>query len=381
MDGLNRADLASDAHFFQTPEGLLAGTVLLVLFWCLLKLADRIPNPSAVLLIHALRRPLVLGFGIALYAGWLFGLLANKMVILTDVEVTKATASLVLFVIGRAVTIAGLKILHSSSFDHWLQKEIDDNRDRSMMVALLDRVYVIVIFMITFAAIMIAIGVSPTAVGAVLGGAGIGIGFGTQQISQNFLSGLMLFFNRPFGVGDWIQVSTFEGTVERIGWYHTRIRTFDRRPLYIPNSVFATTPIENPGRMYNRRIKVELGLRYEDLDRIAEVSSKVKAMLRNHEEIDQRQTMLVNFNQWDSSSINLLVYTFTKTTVWSEWLDVQQDVFLKIAAIVKEAGADFAFPSTTLYPGTSFNPAQPFVGVSEGGDAARASDAGRADQA
>ena len=380
MDGLNRADLASDAHFFQTPEGLLAGTVLLVLFWCLLKLADRIPNPSAVLLIHALRRPLVLGFGIALYAGWLFGLLANKMVILTDVEVTKATASLVLFVIGRAVTIAGLKILHSSSFDHWLQKEIDDDRDRSMMVALLDRVYVIVIFLITFAAIMIAIGVSPTAVGAVLGGAGIGIGFGTQQISQNFLSGLMLFFNRPFGVGDWIQVSTFEGTVERIGWYHTRIRTFDRRPLYIPNSMFATTPIENPGRMYNRRIKLELGLRYEDLDRITEVTSKVKAMLRNHEAIDQRQTMLVNFNQWDSSSINLLVYTFTKTTVWSEWLDIQQDVFLKIAAIVKEAGADFAFPSTTLYPGTGFNPAQPFVAVHEGGDAARGSDASRVDQ-
>ena len=71
--------------------------------------------------------------------------------------------------------------------------------------------------------------------------------------------------------------------------------------------------------------------------------------------------MLVNFNQWDSSSINLLVYTFTKTTVWSEWLDVQQDVFLQIAAIVKEAGADFAFPSTTLYPGTNFNANQPFL--------------------
>lgn len=361
MDGLNRAALVSDAHFFQTPEGLLAGTLLLMLFWFVLKLADRIPNPSVVLLIRALRRPLVFGFGVALYAGWLFGLLANKMVILTDVEVTKAMASLVLFVIGRAVSIAGLKILHSSSFDHWLQKEIDDDRDRSMMIALLDRLYVIVVSLITFAAIMIAIGVSATAVGAVLGGAGIGIGFGTQQISQNFLSGLMLFFNRPFGVGDWIQVSTFEGTVERIGWYHTRIRTFDRRPLFIPNSLFATTPIENPGRMYNRRIKVELGLRYEDLDRIAEVTSKVKAMLKSHAAIDQRQTMLVNFNQWDSSSINLLVYTFTKTTVWSEWLDVQQDVFLQIAAIVKEAGADFAFPSTTLYPGTNFNANQPFL--------------------
>ena len=361
MDGLNRADLASDAHFFQTPEGLLAGTLLLVVFWLVLRLADRIPNSSVVLLVRALRRPLVLGFGIALYAGWLFGLLANKMVVLTDVEVTKATASLELFVIGRAVSIAGLKILHSSSFDHWLQKEIDDDRDRSMMVALLDRMYVIVVFLVTFAAIMIAIGVSATAVGAVLGGAGIGIGFGTQQISQNFLSGLMLFFNRPFGVGDWIQVSTFEGTVERIGWYHTRIRTFDRRPLFIPNSLFATTPIENPGRMYNRRIKVEIGLRYEDLDRMNMVTANVKTMLKNHDAIDQGQTILVNFNQWDSSSINMMVYAFTKTTVWSEWLDAQQDVFMQIAGIVKEAGADFAFPSTTLYPGTTFNPNQPFI--------------------
>ena len=114
-------------------------------------------------------------------------------------------------------------------------------------------------------------------------GAGIGIGFGTQQISQNFLSGLMLFFNRPFAEGDWINVSTFEGTVERIGWYHTQIRTFDRRPLFIPNSLFATTPIENPGRMYNRRIKEEIGLRYEDIGQIAEVVREVKTMLRQHD--------------------------------------------------------------------------------------------------
>ena len=201
-----------------------------------------------------------------------------------------------------------------------------------------------------------------TAVGAVMGGAGIGIGFGTQQISQNFLSGLMLFFNRPFAEGDWINVSKFEGTVERIGWYHTRIRTFDRRPLFIPNSVFATTPIENPGRMYNRRIKVEISLRYEDIERINEITTKVKMMLKTHDAIDQAQTILVNFNQWDSSSVNMLVYCFTKTTVWGDWLDQQQDVFLKIADIVKQSGAGFAFPSTTLYPPSSVDPKQAWFG-------------------
>ena len=73
-------------------------------------------------------------------------------------------------------------------------------------------------------------------------------------------------------------------------------------------------------------------------------------MLQSHQEIDQNQTILVNFNEWDSSSVNVMIYCFTRTTVWKEWLDVQQQVFLDIAEIVKGAGADFAFPSTTLYP-------------------------------
>ena len=367
MQGLLRDDLLEDAHFFQTPEGLLIGTLALGLLWLILKLVARFSRSSVALVIGALQRPLVLGFGIALYAGWVFSLLAKNVALLTEVEVTKATTSFVFFVIGRAVFIAGLKVLHSATFDRWLLREVEDERERAMLIALIDRMFSIAVFFITSAAIMIALGVSPTAVGAVLGGAGIGIGFGTQQVSQNFLAGLMLFFNRPFAEGDWINVSTFEGTVERIGWYHTRIRTFDRRPLFIPNSVFATTPIENPGRMYNRRIKVEISLRYEDIDRISGITVDVKSMLKSHPEIDQNQTILVNFNQWDSSSVNMLVYCFTKTTLWSAWLDAQQDVFLKIADIVQAAGADFAFPSTTLYPPSTINPQHPlFAQPSEG---------------
>ena len=359
MSAINRSDLFKDAQFFQTPEGLLIGTLVLVVFWLLLRVIETVQKPSWAIVTRSVRRPLVFGFGIALYAGWLFGLMAQNVAILSDKNVAQLTTSIVLLVFGRAATIAGLKFLHSNVFGRWLNNEIDDEREKAMMVSLLDRVYTIFVFLITFAAIMIAFGISPTAVGAVLGGAGIGIGFGTQQISQNFLSGLMLFFNRPFAEGDWINISTFEGTVERIGWYHTQIRTFDRRPLFIPNSLFATTPIENPGRMYNRRIKEEIGLRYEDIDRMEGIITDVRTMLHEHPAIDQDQTILVNFNQWGDSSISLLIYAFTATTVWSEWLDAQQDVFLRIAKIVHGAGADFAFPSTTVYPSSDFNPRHP----------------------
>jgi len=115
---------------------------------------------------------------------------------------------------------------------------------------------------------------------------------------------------------------------------------------------------ENPGQMYNRRILANISLRYEDLGRIAGITSDVRQLLEQHPDIDQRQTILVNFNEWDASSINMMVYCFTKTTMWREWLDIQQSIFLEIAAIVQRTGADFAFNCTTLYPAPDANAAE-----------------------
>ena len=105
--------------------------------------------------------------------------------------------------------------------------------------------------------------------------------------------------------------------------------------------------------MYNRRIKTRISLRYQDIPLISEITASIRSMLEHHSAIDQNQIILVNFNQWDSSSVNLMIYCFTKTTVWKDWLDIQQGVFLQIAEIVQSAGADFALPSTTLYAGSS----------------------------
>ncbi|MEX0424003.1 mechanosensitive ion channel family protein [Providencia rettgeri] len=180
---------------------------------------------------------------------------------------------------------------------------------------------------------------------------GIAIGMAGKDILSNFFSGLMLYFDRPFNIGDWVSSPdrNIEGTVVEIGWRITKIITFDHRPLYIPNSVFSSISVENPGRMTNRRIKTEIGLRYEDSDKIGAIVDDIRTMLQQDANIDTSQTLLVYFDAFADSSLNIMVYCFTKTTVWAEWLAAQQAVYLKIIEIVKRHDADFAFPSQTLY--------------------------------
>lgn len=180
---------------------------------------------------------------------------------------------------------------------------------------------------------------------------GIAIGMASKDVMSNLFSGVMLYFDRPFNIGDWVRSPdrNIEGTVVEIGWRITKIITFDHRPLYIPNSVFSSISVENPGRMTNRRIETELGLRYEDADKIGVIVDDIRTMLTQNSKIDTQQTLLVYFNQFADSSLNIMVYCFTKTTVWAEWLAAQQEVYLKMIEIVHQHGADFAFPSQTIY--------------------------------
>lgn len=83
----------------------------------------------------------------------------------------------------------------------------------------------------------------------------------------------------------------------------TIVRTFDKRPLYIPNSVFSNIVVENPSRMFNRRIKEIIGIRYEDGDKVEKITSDIKTMLKNHPDIDTSQTMIVSFLQFGPTLI------------------------------------------------------------------------------
>ena len=179
---------------------------------------------------------------------------------------------------------------------------------------------------------------------------GIAIGFAAKDLLANFFGGLMIYMDRPFTQGDWIRSpdKNIEGTVESIGWRLTCIRTFDKRPLYVPNSVFASIAVENPSRMTNRRIYETIGLRYDDVAQVRAVIEDVKKMLVAHPEIDNTQTLIVNFNAFGASSLDFFVYTFTKTTEWVYFHKIKEDVLLKILDIIIEHGADVAYPTSTL---------------------------------
>ena len=206
---------------------------------------------------------------------------------------------------------------------------------------------------VVISAVLVALptlGIEITALLAFGGVGGIAVGFAAQDLLSNFFGGLMIYLDRPFAIGDWIRSPDreIEGTVESIGWRLTVVRTFDKRPLYVPNSVFAKLALENPSRMTNRRIYETIGIRYKDAAKMDQIVQDVHAMLRAHEEIDQDQTLIVNFTGYGKSSLDFFVYTFTKTTNWVKFHEIKQDVMLRIIRIVHEHQADFAFPTTTV---------------------------------
>ena len=218
----------------------------------------------------------------------------------------------------------------------------------------------ITIIVIAFLILLQTLGFSVAGVLAFGGVGGIVVGFAARDLLANFFGGLMIYMDRPFEVGDWIRSpdKEIEGTVENIGWRLTRIRTFDKRPLYVPNSVFTNIAVENPQRMTNRRIYETIGIRYEDAGKMAAITRDVKQMLREHPEIDTRQTMIVNFVEYAPSSLDFFVYTFTKTTEWIRFHEIKEDVMLKILEIIEKNGAESAFPTSTIHiaPGQAGGP-------------------------
>lgn len=237
---------------------------------------------------------------------------------------------------------------------HFGERLNTDKKNRKIDKALIDASgQLSSIFILVIAGLMLldVFGV-PLEVFLTFGGiGGLGIGLAGKDVIANFFGGFMIYVNRPFAVGEWIKSpnKNFEGVVEEIGWYMTKIRTFERRPTYIPNALMTDAIIENPGRMYNRRIKATIGVRYSDVKKVKVIVEDITAMLKNHIDVAQDQIMLVDWLTFGPSSLDIEVYTFLKTTNWKEYRRVQQDVFLKIAEIVDSHGAEIAFPTQTLH--------------------------------
>lgn len=179
---------------------------------------------------------------------------------------------------------------------------------------------------------------------------GIAVGMAARDMLANFFGGFTVFMDRPFSVGDWVRSPDreIEGTVEKIDWRITTIRKFDKRPMYVPNATFTTVTLENPSRMTHRRIAEHIGVRYDDFGVLRGLVDDIRAYVMNHDDLDTTQTTMVHFDRFGPSSLDILLYCFTKTVVWTEYHEKREDVLLGIGEIIESHGAQVAFPTRTL---------------------------------
>lgn len=180
---------------------------------------------------------------------------------------------------------------------------------------------------------------------------GLVIGFAAKDLLANFFGGLMIYLDRPFDEGDWVRSPdrTIEGVVDHIGWRLTKIKTFDRCPLYVPNSMFTSIVLENPSRMSHRRIHKVIGVRYDDVAKVPTVVGKIKAMLIEHPSIDENEGVVVSLDEFSSSSVDIKIYVFAIHKELAAFQETKQDILLKIHQIIEDEGAEIAFPTRTLH--------------------------------
>lgn len=179
---------------------------------------------------------------------------------------------------------------------------------------------------------------------------GIALGLAARDLLANFFGGFMVFMDRPFSVGDWIRSPdrSIEGVVENIGWRMTTIRKFDKRPMYVPNATFASITVENPSRMTHRRISEHVGVRYDDFAQLRTIVDEIRDYVTTHEDLDNAQTTMVHFDRYGPHSLDIMIYCFTRTVVWTEYHAVREQVLLGIGEIIERNGAEIAFPTRTL---------------------------------
>jgi MscS family membrane protein len=216
------------------------------------------------------------------------------------------------------------------------------------------------------AAILQTWGIQVAPLLAGLGIFGVAVALGAQDVFKNLIAGLMIIAEKRFGEGDWIKVDGIvEGTVEKIGFRSTRVRRFDQAPVQVPNSKLSDEALTNFSLMTHRRIYWTIGVEYRTtVDQLRRIRDEIEAyVIENEAFVDpSRASTFVRIDRFNDSSIDIMLYCFTETTKWGEWLAIKEALAYRIKEIVEDAGTGFAFPSRSLYVETlpSDKP-EPFV--------------------
>ncbi len=186
-----------------------------------------------------------------------------------------------------------------------------------------------------------------------LGLFGVAVALGAQDLFKNLIAGILILAEKRFADGDWIRVDdVVEGTVESIGFRSTRVRRFDKAPVQVPNSQLSDRAVTNFSAMTHRRIYWTIGVEYRtSVDQLRQIRDGIESYVLNTPDFAKPPEVatFVRIDKFSDSSIDIMLYCFTLTTNWGEWLEIKERLAYRIKEIVEGAGSAFAFPSRSLY--------------------------------
>lgn len=231
-------------------------------------------------------------------------------------------------------------------------KRLEELLTREMVDWLVSFLHIAVVF-IGAATILEIWGIKVGPILAGLGLFGVAVALGAQDLFKNLIAGILVIAEKRMRVGDWILVDGIvEGTVEHIGFRSTHVRRFDKAPVYVPNAKLSDNAVTNFSEMTHRRIKWIIGVEYRTtIEQLRSVRDGIEKYIHENEDFASPSDVstFVRIDSFNDSSIDILLYCFTKTTNWGEWLEIKETLACKIKEIVEDAGTGFAFPSRSLY--------------------------------
>lgn len=218
-----------------------------------------------------------------------------------------------------------------------------------ILIPFLSKAIRVIIIAITASLILSSFGFDVNGFVAGLGLGGLAFALAAQEVIKNFFGGVVIITEKPFTLGDWVKTQTVEGVVEDINFRSTIIRTFAQGLVTVPNSTLANEAITNWSKMGKRQIMFNLGVEYSTpKEKLEKVVERINELLLNHDDI-HKETIVVKFDKYNDSSLDIFLYFFTNTTEFDEYYNVKQDINFKIMEILEEEGVSVALPSRTIY--------------------------------
>ncbi len=235
-------------------------------------------------------------------------------------------------------TILGKKLKKS------LSSKMDDTVFEFVLKITRVLIYVIAIFLV-----LAILEINLTGLIAGLGLGGVIVTLAAQDTAKNLFGGLVIFIDKPFVVGDWIQMDAYEGTIEDITFRTTRIRTFENALVNIPNAIIADASVTNWSKMEKRRYKTNLCVELNTpLEKLELLKSRIEKMLQERESVYD-DSIIVRFDQITENGINILIYTYTNSVDYASYLKEVEDINIKIMKILKEENIELAYDTKTVY--------------------------------